>query len=66
MSDNGLFSLCTGDSDPLVLRKHAVEAALELIYTELDETSSPANVQFHLERLESYAEMIEAALQPGS
>ena len=65
MSDKGKFSLCTGDSDPQKLRKHAVEAALELIWTELDETSSPANLQYHLERLKTYAELIEDSLQPG-
>jgi hypothetical protein len=50
MSRKGIFKLCPGNSDPHEVRKCAVEAALELVYAELDEVSSPANIQYHLEK----------------
>jgi hypothetical protein len=59
MSRKGIFKLCPGNSDPHEVRKCAVEAALELVYAELDEVSSPANIQYHLEKLEDYAVMID-------
>ena len=65
MSRKGIFKLCPGNSDPHEVRKCAVEAALELIYAELDEVSSPANIQFHLEKLDDYADKIEQSLNPG-
>ncbi len=64
MSDK-IHLYAVNDSDEAHDRQKAVEAALELIRTQLESGSATESIQHHMEHLGEYADKIQEALKTG-